>query len=77
MSTYFDRFHLRIEVCNNADSALAQALPKTRLDTALKQDLRELRKFLIAHETPVETGDQVCIRKYLPATQQPSGELTY
>jgi len=75
-STYFDMFIYANRSLYNADSALARRY-RNRLDTAVKQDLRELRKFLIEHENPVEPVIRWAYGKYLQANQQPSGELTY
>ena len=75
-STYFDLFIYANRNLYDADSALARHY-RSRLDTAVKQDLRDLRKFLIEHENPVEPLIRWAYGKYLQANQQPSGELTY
>ena len=75
-STYFDLFLYANRNLYSVDSALARHY-RSQLDTAAKQDLVELRKFLIEHENPVEPLIRWMYGKYLEANQQPSGELTY
>ena len=75
-STYIDLFLYANRNLYNVDSSLARHY-RNQLDTAVKQDLVELRKFLIEHENPVEPLIRWVYGKYLQANDQPSGELTY
>ncbi|HEU0228706.1 MAG TPA: DUF3810 domain-containing protein [Arachidicoccus soli] len=75
-STYLDLFRYSNNELWFRDSSLAKE-NYGKLDTLVKIDVRYLRKYLQAHENPIEKGTTYLYNEYLKANQQPQGIDTY
>ncbi|MGF7230776.1 DUF3810 domain-containing protein [Arachidicoccus sp.] len=75
-STYLDLYRYANNELWFRDSSLAKE-NYAKLDTLVKTDLQYLRKYLLAHENPVERGTTYLYSEFLKANQQPQGIDTY
>ncbi len=75
-SAYLDLFVYANREVYYFDSALAK-IELTKLDTAIKEDLIEWRKFNIAHTSFIEPAITWLYGNYLKANQQPKGMRSY
>lgn len=75
-STYFEMYLYAQSNLYFADSASAKYFSK-KLIPAVKADIRELKDFNFAHQSPFEPATRWLYEKYLENNQQPAGLLTY
>jgi Protein of unknown function (DUF3810) len=75
-SVYLDLFIASNRNLRVADSAAAAVYRKQLLPEVVT-DLKEWRRFVIAHNNPIEPLVSWMYGKYLETNQQPSGVLTY
>jgi hypothetical protein len=75
-STYLDLYLYAQKNLYIADSGMAKHFSKQLLPQ-VKDDLKELRAFYEAHQSPLEPLFKWLYEKYLEHNQQPSGLLTY
>jgi hypothetical protein len=75
-STYLDLFLYANRELYFIDSNYAKGVYQ-QLTPPVKEDLKELKKFLLRHRNPVEPYITWLYGKYLKANQQPEGMRTY
>ncbi|MEO5892464.1 MAG: DUF3810 domain-containing protein, partial [Ferruginibacter sp.] len=75
-SVYLDLFLYANRNLFETDSLSAKTFTK-ELSPAVKEDLKEWRRFSLSHKNPVEPVVRWMYGKYLENNQQPSGVLTY
>jgi hypothetical protein len=75
-SVYFDMFNYAIGELHRKDSLLAKRYI-SNLDTQVKKDYAELRRFYRKYENPVEPLITWFYGNYLKANNQPAGGKTY
>jgi hypothetical protein len=75
-SVYFDMYGYARRYLYAEDSVLLKHTDST-LKEGVKQDFRELRKFILKHENPVEIVIDKLYSQYLRANEQPAGRVTY
>ncbi len=75
-SVYFDLFLYANRELYSRDSMAAKQNYKL-LDTLVKKDIITYRKFLEAHQNPIEPYITILYGKYLEANNQPNGMETY
>jgi hypothetical protein len=75
-SAYFDLFNYANHELFLRDSLAAKANYKL-LDTLVKKDIQDYRKFIFDHRNPIEPLINAMYGKYLQANNQPNGLNTY
>lgn len=75
-SAYFDLFSYANRELFYRDSAAARANYKM-LDTLVKKDVQEYKRFILKHENDIEPIISLVYGKYLEANNQPNGLKTY
>ena len=75
-SAYFDLFSYANRELFYRDSAAARANYKM-LDTLVRKDLQEYKRFILKHENDIEPLITLIYGKYLEANNQPNGLKTY
>ncbi|MEP6845403.1 MAG: DUF3810 family protein, partial [Panacibacter sp.] len=75
-SAYFDMFSYANNELFLRDSIAARANYKL-LDTLVRKDIQDYRKFILAHKNPVGPLIDMMYGKYLKANNQPNGLQTY
>jgi hypothetical protein len=75
-SAYFDLFSYAVRELYIRDSAAAKRYSHN-LDTLVKQDYREYRKYMLAYRNPLEPILGRMYDSYLKANRQPKGIMSY
>lgn len=75
-SVYFDMFNYAIRELHRKDSLLAKQYI-SNLDTQVKKDYAEVRRFYRKYENPIEPLITWSYGNYLKANNQPAGRETY
>lgn len=75
-SAYFDLFNYANRELFLRDSLAARANYK-QLDTLVRKDIQDYRKFILKHENAIEPLINIVYGKYLEANNQPNGLNTY
>ena len=75
-SMYLDLFLYANRTLSRVDSMQAKQI-RMQLDTTVKQDLAAWRKFMLAHQNPIEPIIRAAYGVFLRRNQQPAGLLSY
>jgi len=75
-SVYFEMYAYARPYLYSTDSLKLKQLDST-LHPYVISDFRELRKFILEHQNPVETMIDIVYSQYLRMNEQPSGRMSY